>query len=375
MISSIHRPTVVTVSLENIRFNLEQVMSRLPEETEAWAVVKANAYGHGSIAVAKALENQVAGFCLSNLDEALELRRAGIIKPLLVLGVVPPSSVNLALEEKIQLTVTSQAWLADLLTLDLDLSKLSFHIKLDTGMGRLGFQESEELHATLEQLVPKGANFEGIFTHFARADEADESSFKEQLRLFTAFLDRLPYTPKRIHTANSATAIWHREASFSAVRLGDVLYGLNPSGHALNLPYPIRPALSLTSHLVQVKQVAVGQTIGYGGTYKAENQEWIGTVPVGYADGLTRGMQGFQVLVDGQVCEIVGRVSMDQITIRLPKAYPLGSRVTLIGCDGSSEISVQDWADHLATINYEVVCLLSDRIPRIYENRPKEIKE
>lgn len=372
MISSIHRPTVVTVSLENILFNLEQVMSHLPEETEAWAVVKANAYGHGAVAVAKVLEDRVAGFCLSNLDEALELRNAGISKPLLVLGVVPVTSVALALTEKIQLTVTSQAWLAELLTLDLDLSDLSFHVKVDTGMGRLGFQKSEELNQSIAQLVERGADFAGLFTHFAQADEADKESFEGQLRLFKALLGALSYQPQRVHAANSATAIWHREASFSAVRLGDVLYGLNPSGKTLDLPYPIRPALSLTSHLVQVKQVAVGQTIGYGGTYKAEAQEWIGTVPVGYADGLTRGMQGFQVLVDGQVCEIVGRVSMDQITIRLPKAYPLGSLVTLIGRDGNREISAQDWADHLATINYEVVCLLSDRIPRVYDNCPGE---
>ncbi len=145
------------------------------------------------------------------------------------------------------------------------------------------------------------------------------------------------------------------------------LYGLNPSGRELALPFPIKPALKLVSELVQVKVLEGGSSIGYGASYVSSEEEVIATVPIGYADGLIRRMQNFQVLVEGHLCPIVGRVSMDQITIRLPQSYPLGTKVTLIGQEDSAIISVQDWADYLGTINYEVVCLLSDRIPRLYK--------
>lgn len=368
MIESKYRPTVADVSLVHIVDNLKRVMEHLPEGTEAWAVVKANAYGHGAVAVAKTLTPHVAGFCLSNLDEALELRRAGIKKPLLVLGVVPVEAVNIALAENIQLTVTSQEWVDDLLLLDLDLSSLDFHIKVDSGMGRLGFRNSRAVNQAVLSLQVKRANFAGIFTHFATADEVEQEQFEQQLNIFKSILTDLKQKPERIHASNSATAIWHAETVFDAVRLGDVLYGFNPSGHVLDLPYPVKPALTLKSALVQVKELEIGATVGYGATYRTSEQEWIGTVPIGYADGLTRSMQGFKVLVDGTYCEIVGRVSMDQITIRLPKAYPLGTEVVLIGDSGDMTITAQDWADHVSTINYEVVCLLSDRIPRTYSH-------
>ena len=144
------------------------------------------------------------------------------------------------------------------------------------------------------------------------------------------------------------------------------MYGLNPSGQVLELPYDLKPALSLESALVHVKTVPAGAHVGYGATYESDTEQVIATLPIGYADGWTRDMQNFSVLVDGQLCPIVGRVSMDQITIRLPKFYPLGTKVTLIGSDGDKEITATDVAVYRGTINYEVVCLLSDRIPREY---------
>ncbi|MGT2712453.1 alanine racemase [Streptococcus oriscaviae] len=367
MKASRHRPTQISIDLEALSYNLQQVTKPLPIRTQVYAVVKANAYGHGVIPIAKQLADQVAGFCVSNLDEALELRQAGIEHPILVLGVVPIDGISLAKQASISLTVASLEWLEQAVAAALDLADVAFHIKVDTGMGRIGVRDSQTVNQLVDLLDQQEAKFEGIFTHFATADQADQTYFDQQLALFKDILVDLPEMPRLIHASNSATSVWHADTVFNMVRLGNVLYGLNPSGRELELPYPLKPVLSLTSELVHIKQLPKGANIGYGATYTSPSEEYIGTLPIGYADGLVRAMQGFSVLVDGQACPIVGRVSMDQITIRLPKAYPLGTPVTLIGQDQGMERTVQDWADYLGTINYEVVCLLSDRIPRYHE--------
>ncbi|MET3644684.1 alanine racemase [Streptococcus gallinaceus] len=367
MKASIHRPTVARVDVEAIADNFQQVMAHLSAETKGLAVVKANAYGHGVQQVARQLAPLVDGFCVSNIDEALDLRQSGIEAPILVLGVVPISVAQLAIDFNITLAVASLEWVYLLLETGLDLDNLIVHLKVDSGMGRIGFRNKTELETAQELLLENGASVQGIFTHFATADEQDQQQFEAQLAFFQELIRSLDSCPQLVHASNSATSIWHPETVFNAVRLGDVLYGLNPSGRTLEMPYPIQPALSLTSELVHVKQVESGAKVGYGGTYTASGEEWIGTVPIGYADGFIRKMQGFKVLVDGQFCPVVGRVSMDQITLRLPRSYPIGTRVTLIGEDNDQEITTQDWADYLQTINYEVVCLLSDRIPRVYD--------
>lgn len=367
MKASIHRPTQIQVNLSAISNNLEQVKCHLPEQTKAFAVVKANAYGHGAVAVARHLESQVDGFCVSNLDEALELRQAGIRQQVLVLGVVPVEVVSLAISEKIMLTVASLDWVEQLLERGISVQGLQVHFKVDTGMGRLGFRESQTLNQAMDELRQKGVVVEGIFTHFATADEKDDRHFQMQLSRFQEILAEVNQVPPCVHASNSATSIWHAEAVFTMVRLGNILYGLNPSGHELALPYPIQSVLQLRSELVHVKEVTAGSSIGYGATYHSWQSEYIGTVPIGYADGFLRAMQGFSLLIEGEFCPVVGRVSMDQITVRLPKRYDVGTPVTLIGHSGQQTVSVQDWADHLGTINYEVVCALSSRIPRYYD--------
>lgn len=362
-----YRPTRATISLKAIGGNLSQVQAGLPKETEVFAVVKADAYGHGVVPVARYLADKVAGFCVSNLDEALELRQAGIELPILVMGPIWIEGVPVAIAEGISLTITSQEWLEQAIGTGLDLTGMHFHVKVDSGMGRIGFRETAELLSSLEMAQEAGAVFEGIFTHFATADEVDDRLFLTQLERFHQVLQVLPALPRWVHASNSATALWHGEAAFNMVRLGNVLYGLNPSGHSLQLPSGIEPALSLTSELVQVKQLASGAKIGYGATYETADREWIGTVPIGYADGVLRRMQGFSVLVEGELCPIVGRVSMDQITIRLPQSFAIGTKVTLIGTNGRQTLTAQDWADKQDTINYEVLCLLSDRVAREYE--------
>ena len=366
MKASPHRPTKALIQLGAILKNIQQMGSHIPNGTLKWAVVKANAYGHGAIAVATAIQDHVDGFCVSNIDEAIELRQAGLSKKILILGVSEIDAIALAKEYDITLTVAGLEWIQALLARETDLSGLTVHLKIDSGMGRIGFREAGEAEQAQTLLQQYGARVEGIFTHFATADEESDAYFNTQLERFKSILASMKDVPELVHASNSATTLWHAETIFNAVRMGDAMYGLNPSGEVLNLPYDLTPALSLESALVHVKTVPAGTCMGYGATYQADSEQVIATVPIGYADGWTRDMQNFSVLVDGQACPIVGRVSMDQITIRLPKVYPLGTKVTLIGSNGDKEITATQVAAYRGTINYEVVCLLSDRIPREY---------
>ena len=367
MKASPHRPTKALIHLGAIRQNIQQMGAHIPEGTLKWAVVKANAYGHGAVAVATAIQDDVDGFCVSNIDEAIELRQAGLSKPILILGVSGLEAVALAKEYDITLTVAGLEWVQSLIAKESDLAGLTVHFKIDSGMGRIGFREGREADQAQDILKQEGVRIEGIFTHFATADEESDAYFNEQLERFKTILTHMKEVPELVHASNSATTLWHAETIFNAVRMGDAMYGLNPSGEILDLPYDLIPALTLESALVHVKTVAAGACMGYGATYQANSEQVIATVPIGYADGWTRDMQNFSVLVDGQFCPIVGRVSMDQITIRLPKSYPLGVKVTLIGRNGDEEITATQVASYRGTINYEVVCLISDRVPREYD--------
>ena len=366
MKTSPHRPTKALINLGAIRYNIQQMGAHIPQETLKWAVVKANAYGHGAVAVATAIQDDVDGFCVSNIDEALELRQAGITKKILILGVSEVESILLAQQFDLTLTVAGLEWVRTLLASQSDLSGLKVHLKIDSGMGRIGFREVSEAQEAQFLLQEHGAYVEGIFTHFATADEESDTYFNIQLERFKDIIAGMEEVPELVHASNSATTLWHAETIFNAVRMGDAMYGLNPSGKVLSLPYDLIPALSLESAIVHVKTLPAGACVGYGATYEADSEQVIATLPIGYADGWTRDMQNFSVLVDGRLCPIVGRVSMDQITIRLPKLYPLGTKVTLIGSNGDKEITTTEVATYRGTINYEVVCLLSDRIPREY---------
>ncbi|HEL0620835.1 alanine racemase [Streptococcus equi] len=366
MISSLHRPTVAKVDLEAIQANIDKIQRHLPKKVKTYAVVKANAYGHGAVAVSKAVEDQVDGYCVSNLDEALELRQAGIDKEILILGVILASELQLAIKHQLTITVASLEWLELAKKESVDFSQLHVHVKVDSGMGRIGVRSLAEANQLISVLSDMGVQLDGIFTHFATADESDHAMFDKQLTFFKQLVAQLDKRPALVHASNSATSLWHSETIFSAIRLGIVIYGLNPSGNSLSLPCPLKEALSLESRLVHVKQIQAGDSVGYGASYVAADSEYVGTLPIGYADGWTRNMQGFQVLVEGERCDIIGRVSMDQLTIRLPQAYPIGTKVTLIGQQGKQVITATDVADYRGTINYEVLCLLSDRIPREY---------
>lgn len=367
------RNAQLEIKLDAIYSNIHHAVERLDPGTELFQVVKANGYGHGAVQVARVAEKAGAsGFCVAILDEALELRHAGIMKPILVLGITDPELAYLAASHNISLTVGSREWLqraAKLLQDSHPVKPLNVHLALDTGMGRIGFQTPSELEEGLELLSNNHArmSFEGIFTHFATADSRDDSYFKFQYQNFKDFMSVVKNKPKYVHVANSATSLWHKVCGGNMVRFGISAYGLNPSGREISeLPYELKPALSFTTELDFSKLVKKGRSIGYGATYTTDDDQWIGTVPVGYADGIPRAMQGFSVLVDGHKCPIVGRVCMDQFMIRLPKSYPYGTTVTIIGKSGDSEVTADDVADYLKTISYEVICGFSSRLRRKY---------
>lgn len=372
MVVSYHRPTRVVVDLAAIKKNVQQEVAHQNGARDVFAVVKANGYGHGAVPVAKAaLAGGATGFCVATLDEGIALRENGLTEPILVLGIVEVDWLRLVLKYQLAIPVATLSWLAAAKKFYLENQlegEIALHLTVDTGMGRIGFQSVDEVLRAVEQIDAfDGFLFEGIFTHFATADELDETYFEKQNQRFGQFVEQLPRRPRYVHGSNSATSLWHQDPG-NLVRLGIAMYGQNPSGGALAETYPLQAAMALESALVQVKEVPAGEGIGYGKTYETTSSEWIATVPIGYADGFVRGMQGFKVLVEGHYCEIVGRVCMDQLMIRLPKAFPVGTKVTLIGKNQEQEITMQEVADYLDTIHYEVICLLSDRIPRVYLN-------
>ncbi|MBC1722672.1 alanine racemase [Listeria seeligeri] len=368
MVTGWHRPTWIEIDRSAIRENIKNEQNMLPKNVAVWAVVKANAYGHGIIEVAKtAKEAGAKGFCVAILDEALALREAGFQDDfILVLGATRKEDANLAAHNNISLTIFREDWL-DGVHLE---TPLKVHLKIDSGMGRLGIRSAEEAEQIEAKIVQTDMFFlEGAYTHFATADQLETSYFEQQLAKFDAILKGLKSRPRFVHTANSAAALLQSQIGFDAVRFGISMYGLTPSIEIKsNLPFKLKPALALYTEMVHVKELAPGDSVSYGATYTATEREWVATLPIGYADGLIRHYSGFQVLVDGKKAPIIGRVCMDQTIIKLPYEFQTGSKVTIIGMDHGNSVTADDAAKYLDTINYEVTCLLTERIPRKYIN-------
>ncbi|WP_125770952.1 alanine racemase [Companilactobacillus furfuricola] len=373
MIPSLHRPATVEINMDNLKYNLDNELQQVPQGTDVFAVVKANAYGHGLVKVAKAeIQYGATGLCVATLDEGIEIRDAGVIAPILVLGITPASYAEIANKADISLTVGSLDWLKE--AAKQDIYQLKIHLAVDSGMGRIGFRHHEDL-IEASQYIKDNPNLfipEGLFTHFATADSPDEQYFEKQAAKFKEMKSNLPIDFRWIHCANSATALWHQDLAINMVRYGIALYGLNPSQTDIEtLPFELKPVLSLHSELVFSKKVSAGESIGYGATYTTDVPEWIGTVPLGYADGWLRRMSGFDVLIQGQRYPIVGRVCMDQFMVKLPHDMPVGTKVTLIGKSGNEEITATDVAEYADTINYEILCCLAERLPRVYVSNRK----
>ena len=364
--TNFYRPTYAEIDLNQIKMNILNLKKHIPHTVQVMAVVKANGYGHGDLEVSKvALEAGVSMLAVATPDEAIRLRVLGIESPILVLGACPPAFAVIASEQDITITVFQKDWFLHIPTLP---KKLNVHIKIDTGMGRLGVTTESELSLLIQTIRQRtDVLIDGVFTHFATADEENVEQFNKQLTTFKTFLQLFPERPRCIHTANSAASLMHKDSLFDAVRFGISMYGLSPSPYVSDeLPFPLGQALSLHTEVVHVKQVSAGSTISYGATYTAEKDEWIATLPIGYADGMLRGLSGQEVLIQGKRMPIIGRICMDQCMIRLDGQVLIGEPVVLIGRQGIEQITIQEWAQKLQTISYEIPCVLTNRVPRTY---------
>jgi alanine racemase len=381
--TSFYRETWADIDLDAVTSNVRNMKKRIPEDVALMAVVKANGYGHGALQVARAaLESGAEWLAVALFDEALALRKQGIDAPILVLSPIPPQHAGLAANYHITLTVSDQEWVSQARKTYKVEEPVFLHVSCDTGMGRIGIRNKEEAAALVHEVsLDQRFVIEGMFTHFATADQEDEAYFNEQYMRFEMMVDwihELGVNPAVIHCGNSATTLKYpaeKRHLFNMVRYGIAMYGLSPSPEMVRqLPFPLKKVLSLHSRLTYVKKIEAGSFVGYGATYQAAEDEWIGTVPAGYADGWLRGLSGTDVLIDGQRCPIVGRICMDQFMCRLPHAYPEGTEVTLIGENGDEEITADARARQLQTINYEITCTVHPRIPRVYWKNGKKIE-
>ena len=362
------------INLDAIVKNVDNLMALTKENTGALAVVKADGYGHGDVAVAKAVAQKVTGYAVATLDEAVNLRENGVKKPILVLGYVDPYEFDILVSYEITATVfdveTAQL-LAD--AARVQKKQAHCHIKVDTGMRRIGLEPDENGIAIVKQITAlKELSADGIFTHFAASDETDKISAEHQFKLFTDFTGRLEKEGIHFsyrHCANSAAVIDMPQVDLDMVRLGIAMYGMYPSDEVKKEKVELFPALDLKSHITMVKEIPAGEKVSYGGTFTTTRTTKLATVSVGYGDGYPRALssKGY-VLVRGQKAPIVGRVCMDQMMVDVTDIENVtrADIVTLIGKDGDAEITVEEIAALAGTFNYEFVCDLGKRIPRSY---------
>lgn len=370
------------VDLDAIRENMEHMNANIKADTKIIGVIKTDGYGHGAVPIAKELAplDYMFGFAVATAEEAFLLRKAGIQKPILILGYTFPYSYEKLIEEGIRMTVFREDTLSELAQTVRNLAekgidkKAKIHIKVDTGMSRIGVRPDKEgLDFFKKALALPEIETEGIFTHFARADEADKEAAYHQLKIFADFTEEAEKeTGFRIpvkHCSNSAGIIELPEANMDVVRAGITLYGLWPSKEVRKDIVALQPALSLYSHIVYCKEIEPDTEVSYGGTFRAEKKMRIATVPVGYGDGYPRGLSGKGfVLVKGQKAPILGRVCMDQFMIDIsgiPEAKE-GDKVTLIGRDKKEEITMELLGELSGRFNYELACDLGKRVPRVY---------
>jgi len=366
---NVSHSTWVTVDLRAIEKNVSAV--KAVAEIPVMAVVKANAYGHGMIPVAgAALRGGAQWLGVARVEEALELREAKFTCPVLVLGYVPDSRISGAVNNDISLTVWSVDQLKSITSLAGEfILPAKLHLKIDTGMSRLGAQVSDALSIAERIFTTKSVYLEGLSTHYARADEEDLSSARNQEHEFNTVVDKLAKAgikPHLVHAANSAATLFMPDSRFSLIRPGISIYGLQSSG-ARMLPSEFQSALEWKAILSQVKMLPPGRGVSYGHEYVTQKEERIGIVPVGYGDGFRR-VVGNQVLVGGRLVPVIGRVCMDQVCVQLDEvpSAQAGDEVVIIGSQGGSRITAEQVAERWGTINYEVVCGLAARIPRIY---------
>lgn len=370
------------ISLDAIKDNFNEIKRLINKDTKVIAVLKTDGYGHGAIPIAKELcdDERLYGFALATSDEAFILRNSGIKKPLLILGYTFPNAYEELILKDVSMTVFREDTLAQLASECRKLSttehkyKAKIHIKVDTGMGRIGVMPDESgIEFVKKALSYDELIVEGVFTHLAKADEFDREPTHIQLQKYNDFIkkikDELGYDVPIKHVSNSAGIIDYPEANLDVVRAGIILYGLWPSSEVSKDKITLKSALSLYSQIVYIKEVPPGTPISYGGTYTTEKKTKIATITVGYGDGYPRLLsnKGY-VLVKGMRCPILGRICMDQLMIDVTEVDGVkeGDEVTLIGGCGNKKITMEELGELSGRFNYELACELGKRIPRVY---------
>lgn len=362
------------IDLDAVVYNMESMQKNIAPETGMIGVVKTDAYGHGAVPVAKAIDPYVKGYAVATIDEALILRRHGIKKPILILGVTHQSRYEDAVREEIRLTIFTMEQVKPLSEQAVLMGrKANIHLALDTGMSRIGMQPNEESADLVKEIAAlPGIYVEGMFTHFAKADELDKSSANGQLKKYLDFVQMLKERDIEIpvkHCSNSAGIIDMPQANLDVVRAGISIYGMYPSDEVEKQQVSLRPVMGLKSFITYVKTLQPGQEVSYGGHFTAEKEMRVATVPVGYGDGYPRNLScKGHVLICGKKAPILGRVCMDQFMVDvsdIPEAA-VDTEVTLIGTDGKETILVEDLADIGGGFHYEIVCDIGKRVPRVY---------
>ncbi len=372
--SSEYHRSFVRINLDAIRANFESLKKLLRPETKTMAIVKANAYGHGAVRVAKELENKADYFAVAAMEEAMELRENGISTPVLILAYTSPCQFEELINNGITATIYN---FEDAKKLSQTAEKLGrkavVHIGVDTGMSRIGFADTAESAEIIKSIAALPfVEIEGIFTHFACADSADKTSALTQKKRFDEFISLLESEKINIplkHACNSAAMI-DLDCHYDMVRMGIALYGLYPSDEVMTEKVSIRPAMEVISHVIHIKDVEAGIGISYGHTYVTEKKRRIATVCIGYADGFDRAFSNCgYVLINGKKAPITGRVCMDMIMVDVTDIddVRVGDDAIIMGRSGNAEITAEELASLCGTINYEIICTFMPRVTRLYE--------
>lgn len=366
---------VAEIDLDAIAFNIQNIRKLTSKETKIMGVVKADAYGHGAVQVSKVLlENGADWLAVAVLPEAVQLRNHGVDAPILVLGYTPEQNFSQVLDYDLMQTVFSFQQAEKFSQAAVEKNKTGIvHLKIDTGMGRIGFLPGEFSEDEILKIADlPSLEINGIYTHFSTADEADKTFTKEQKKKFLEVIESLERKGLKIpvkHAANSAGIMNFDDLYFNMVRPGIIMYGYYPSDEVDKNQLSIRPAMSVKSHISFIKEVEAGVPIGYGRTFVTGRKSKIATIPVGYADGYIRKMkEGGRVLIHGQYAPVVGRICMDQFMVDITELEEVkeGDEAVLLGRQGKNIVTADEIADILGTISYEVVCSVSKRVPRVY---------
>lgn len=369
------------IFLDRIVHNCREARKLIRKESNMMAIIKADGYGHGAVEIASYIDDIVDAYGIAIVEEGIELRQAGIKKPILILGFTPWQQYEELIENNIIQAVFSYDMAEKLSDVAVKINKTAhIHLKIDTGMSRIGFKPNEETIETVQKIQSlPGLQIDGCFTHFAKADEADKTSAYHQLDIFNDFTQRLKEAgiPLAVcHASNSAGILEMPEANLDMARFGISLYGLYPSEEVSKESIHLQPAMEIKSCVSFVKDVPAGVSVGYNGTFTTVKDTKIATIPVGYADGFPRTLSNAGcVLIHGKRVPIIGKICMDQfmVDVSLLDNVEVGDEVVLVGRSGEEFLSVEEVADLSGSFNYEFVCDVGKRVPRVYYDGGKVV--